>query len=420
MENKGKIYAAHKNAFIFSCFFAWLIYVSAYLGRINLSITIPYLQNEQGFTKAALGILASGFFCTYAAGQLVNGVLGDRIQVRYFISLGLLVSGLCNILFCIFPVFPLMFIAWSLNGYFQSMLWGPLLRTVTEHVPKKNLNWGMGLMSTSPIIGHFLAYVVTGRLAVFWRWEAAFMVPGFFLVIMAFLWFRFFPGIIAGAGSQGSNNNSTKNKVSFFSLLKEKRFSAFIIGSRLYIMVFLGLFIGIVKEGLTLWAPVIFTELYSLKMEQMLSVMSLLPLVNLLFILIGGMLIRKYWKDVKYTILLFLFTGLAAVFLVWRIPDMAFTAVTVLFYVLMASISTGSNQMTAFLPVRFAERGLVSAAAGIIDSSIYLGAAVAGPLVGAAAEVLGWNGIFGGIFFVCIAAFFTASLLKGSVEEPIP
>ena len=379
---------------------AWIIYVFAYMGRMNLSITIPYLQSEFGYSKAAIGFLASGFFCTYAVGQLINGMLGDRIPVKYFVSLGLIVAGISNIVFGIVHTFPVLFLAWSANGYFQSMLWGPLLRTISESVPQNKLYRATFLMSTSPTIGRLLSYVFTGRLAV-WKWEAAFLLPGTLLIMAAGVWYCAIPMAIP-AKQMPVKQARTRGKelINFF------------INSKIYLMILLGVLIGVIREGLTFWGPVFFIESYSLKMEKMLFIMSFVPLVNLLFIITAGILIKKYLKNEKAAILMFLLIALLPILLIWRAHNMVFPLIVISFYVLTASISTVNNQMTSYLPFGFAKYGKVSAAAGIIDSSFYLGATIAGPLIGITAESFGWNGIFGGILGICAAALIPGFFLR--------
>jgi len=380
---------------------AFFAYITAYLGRINLSITIPYLQNELGYSKTALGILASGFFCTYAIGQLINGVLGDRINVRFFVALGLLVAGIGNIGFALCGTFPLMLLAWAANGYFQSMLWGPLLRAISESVPQKKLYFSMSMMAISPIIGHFLAYVLAGQLSLTAGWETAFLVPGILLIIMAAIWYRTVPKTLRS----GINEDKNRHKPASANIQTAGReLIRFIIQSKLYLMLLLGILIGIIKEGLTLWGPVIFIEMYSLEMEKMVLIMSFMPLANLLFILLGGLLIRKFFKNEKYAILMFLLLAILPTVLIWQVNNPAFLLAVISFYGLMASVYTVNNQIVTFLPLNFKESGKVSTAAGTIDSSIYLGAVIAGPLIGTASETFGWNGIFAGILFLCVAA----------------
>jgi OPA family glycerol-3-phosphate transporter-like MFS transporter len=177
------------DSFWFICVSAWLVYILVYFGRINLSIVIPWLQDECGYSKTSLGLLASGFFIAYGGGQFINGVLGDRFNARYFVSIGLVTAGICNICFSVITVFPVMFVCWTLNGYFQSMLWGPLLRAISNSVPPQKQSRAISLMATSPIIGYLLSYTLIGKLAISLGWRSAFFVPGILLPAAAALWF---------------------------------------------------------------------------------------------------------------------------------------------------------------------------------------------------------------------------------------
>jgi sugar phosphate permease len=71
----------------------------------------------------------------------------------------------------------------------------------------------------------------------------------------------------------------------------------------------------------------------------------------------------------------------------------------------MASIYGMNNLMASYLPLEYRNDGRISSTAGIIDSSFYMGAAIAGPVAGAAADYFGWPGIFSGLTVVCFAAF---------------
>ena len=58
----------------------WVTYASFYLGRVNLSIAIPDLRENLSLSSQDIGLLGSGFFLSYAFGQLITGHLGDRIS----------------------------------------------------------------------------------------------------------------------------------------------------------------------------------------------------------------------------------------------------------------------------------------------------------------------------------------------------
>ena len=379
---------------------SWCVYMAVYFGRINLSIAIPLLQNELGYSKAMLGVLAAGFFTAYAAGQLINGIAGDRMQVRIFVTLGLAAAGICNIVFCAVQFFPLMLLVWSANGYFQSMLWGPLLRTLSECVPEAKLKQARFLMSTSPILGHFLSYVLVGRIAVSFGWKDAFLYPGIMLLAMAVFWYCSIAGFLVKKPGQEKNSNSLDNETPV-----KLRVMDFIIQSKLYYIIIFGVLMGIVKEGLTLWSPVIFIDYFFIDMNNTLTILSLKPLVTLLIALITGLLYKKYLRGDNGIILIYLAAAVFSALAVWCLQDIALVLRIIFYFGIIAALGGIGNILTSYLPFNFRKSKRVSAVAGIIDSSLYLGAAISGPLIGAVVEVFGWNGIFGGILGTCVIMF---------------
>ena len=108
---------------------------------------------------------------------------------------------------------------------------------------------------------------------------------------------------------------------------------------------------------------------------------------------------------------MFLFVALLPALLIWKAQNLAFPLIVLAFYTLMASIYTTNIQMTSYLPLNLKKDGKVSTAAGTIDCSFYIGAAIAGPLIGIASEIFSWNGIFGGILCIGMTALIPAFLL---------
>ena len=60
-------------------------YLAVYIARNTLGAVAP----KTGFSEAFLGKTSSVYFVSYAVGQLINGVIGDRIKARNMISFGL-------------------------------------------------------------------------------------------------------------------------------------------------------------------------------------------------------------------------------------------------------------------------------------------------------------------------------------------
>ena len=72
----------------------FLSYNACYTGRSILSAIMPEMAQETGFSSSTLGLWGSMFFFTYGIGQVINGLIGDRIRAKWMVSLGLFLSGI--------------------------------------------------------------------------------------------------------------------------------------------------------------------------------------------------------------------------------------------------------------------------------------------------------------------------------------
>lgn len=138
-------------------FVCWITYVSAYLCRVNLSSALYKLESVFNVGTGSLGLIGGLFFITYAVGQLINGFIGDRISPHKFITLAVFGTAIMNTIISFNENFYIIMICWALNGYFQSMFWGPLMRILSgsfsreEHV---SVSTGM---TASMVIGFILS-----------------------------------------------------------------------------------------------------------------------------------------------------------------------------------------------------------------------------------------------------------------------
>ena len=130
--------------------FMWITYASFYLCRVNISIAMPKIMEEYGLTKSEMGLILSSLFLLYAIGQFINGQLGDKLNSRKIITLGLLSSAILNVVFGFNTgILIIMIIIWGLNGYFQSMGWGPTVKAMANWFPVRIRGRISGLLGTS-------------------------------------------------------------------------------------------------------------------------------------------------------------------------------------------------------------------------------------------------------------------------------
>lgn len=136
-------------------------YLTYYFVRSNFAMGKVYLIQE-GFTKTQLGIVASALGLAYGISKFVMGNVSDRSNPRYFLGIGLILSGIVNFLFPITTSVTMMFIIMLLNGWFQGMGWPPCGRTMTHWFSDKERGVKMSIWNTAHNVGaeqyHSLSY----------------------------------------------------------------------------------------------------------------------------------------------------------------------------------------------------------------------------------------------------------------------
>lgn len=100
-----------------------LLYTSFYMCRYNLSIANKPLADEFGFSNSAMGDILSSQFYAYAIGQVVNGLITDRLGGRKALLIGAAGAVAANLAFGAASYVGqlwLFALLWGLNGWSQS------------------------------------------------------------------------------------------------------------------------------------------------------------------------------------------------------------------------------------------------------------------------------------------------------------
>jgi len=158
----------------------YLAYAGLYVARLNLSVASPALIAGGHLTEVQLGFIGSAFSVIYACSRLANGVLGDRLAPWLMITLGLVGTGISNILIGILPPYLVILVLWCINAFAQSMLWSSILRSMTGIYAKEEVSKKSSVLTSSVSVGQVMSIFLSSRLISVFGVRAAFIVPGAF------------------------------------------------------------------------------------------------------------------------------------------------------------------------------------------------------------------------------------------------
>jgi OPA family glycerol-3-phosphate transporter-like MFS transporter len=100
-----------------------LLYTSFYMCRYNISIANKSISDEFGFSKENMGDILAAFFYAYAFGQVINGLITDRLGGKKALLIGAAGTVICNIAFgaaSFWGMLWLFVVLRGIDGYSQS------------------------------------------------------------------------------------------------------------------------------------------------------------------------------------------------------------------------------------------------------------------------------------------------------------
>lgn len=375
----------------------WFAYIFAYLLRMNLSVAIPVIKQNEGYSNTQIGLLTSLFFLTYTIGQLLSGLLGDHLRSKPLLITGLLLSACCN-LGCAFSTeLPMLFACWILNGFAQSMLWGPLIRTLSLWFNAKQLERISFYMALSTITGYACSWGLAAFLCEKLGWRAAFWLPALLVLLFAGLLLLLFrstpqrplpeqePGPEADASHASSEAATTAPRLSLFAYLGKICFPVLFLMAAAQ---------GLVREGVGVWLPTVLTESGYFPADSLWFVLLVIPLMNLAGVLFVQKLLRRAGQNSgKILFLLYMLITAAAALLFFFGGNNV--ALPLILMVLLLAVTYGTGPIfTSLIPFQLSPYGRVSLTAGLFDFSIYCGAALSGAISGALSDGYSWGTVY--------------------------
>lgn len=100
----------------------WLGYALFYFTRKSFNAAVPEILANGVLSRSDIGLLATLFYITYGVSKFVSGIVSDRSNARYFMGIGLIATGIINILFGFSTSLWAFAVLWVLNAFFQG--WG--------------------------------------------------------------------------------------------------------------------------------------------------------------------------------------------------------------------------------------------------------------------------------------------------------
>ena len=163
---------------------ASVVYSLYYVCRMTLSVVKQPLIDGGVLSASDLGLIGSALLLVYAFGKFVNGFIADYCNIRRFMAAGLFVSAAVNLVMGLLGflgravsipgivMMAVFFILWGANGWVQSMGAPPGIINLSRWFPLSKRGTYYSIFSSTPYIGKFLTFILTGVIvgALGWEW----------------------------------------------------------------------------------------------------------------------------------------------------------------------------------------------------------------------------------------------------------
>lgn len=377
----------------------WITYASYYFGRVNFSTAIPEIKTHLLLSSQQVGLLGTGFFLTYAIGQMFSGYLSDRISPRKLVFAGMLLSGAMNLLFAATSTYALMLFAWTLNGACQSTGWAPVIKTLTNWHRADQRRKVAGIFATSYVAGNAVTWTVTGWIIVWVDWAAAFWIPALLLWGFASAWFILVRDEPASVGFHELEASTSDHKIPNI-LQNLTRFWPLALGA---------VTSGFVLFSLVIWLPTYFVERMGENSGTAASLSSFLPIAGIVGSIAVSWLVSRRFSgyELNFGVALYL-----SVCLLLAALPYAGSSLIANFSILIlcgAILYGAATIITTIIPMLMSRKHETGTIAGFIDFAFNVGAGAAGVVIGTVIDRYSWDAVF---FVLAASAVLTGVFLS--------
>ena len=162
----------------------WLGYALFYFTRKSFNAAVPEILANGVLSRSDIGLLATLFYITYGVSKFVSGIVSDRSNARYFMGIGLIATGIINILFGFSTSLWAFAVLWVLNAFFQG--WGSPVcaRLLTAWYSRTERGGWWALWNTAHNVGGALIPIVMAAAALHYGWRAGMMIAGCMAIVV--------------------------------------------------------------------------------------------------------------------------------------------------------------------------------------------------------------------------------------------
>lgn len=414
------------------------MYTSYYFCRYNFAYANKAIADEFGFSKSDMGTILSMQFVAYGCGQMINGLLTDRIGGKRAMLIGAGGTVVVNLLFGVasfWGMLSLFTLLWGLNGYVQSFGAPGFIKINSAWFSERQRGTfagifgfmiNLGRLAANKLLPLLLVGFALGGLAqippLHWRW--VFWVPAIIASIVAVIFAFVVKDTPEQAGYQklfaGEADHADVDVRSEIGVV----FRQIVTNPVVWVIAAAYACTGAVRQAVDQWFPVYFQEVHHLQMTgpkfQWLG--YLIPLVASCGSFLSGWISDRFFHSRRAPVA-------GGIYVIELLVILAATQVksvdwAIVFFVMVSfTVNSTHSLLGPAAAMDIGGRKMAAFASGCIDAFQYFGAALGMKILGYVLDHHGWSyyfyymvpfGVIGAILMFSIAH--RKSLKKGAAH----
>ncbi len=380
------------------------VYFASYVMRTNFAVLIVNIGAQMGLEKSALAVVVTGLTVAYGGGQVLCGILGDRIKPERMVTLGLFVALLCNVSIVFCKSVAMMTVVWTLNGLAHAMLWPPIVKILSFYLDDAAYGYAVVRVSCGSSVATICLYALSPLLLSFTDWKGIILLCAAVGGGILLLWLMLYPRLLERAPvKDGDEKIASDGAVSQKNPLPKTVWLPLAL-------IMLGIIAqGMLRDGVTNWMPSYLLESFGLGEEKAIFSTVILAVFSMVSFYAFDLLHRRVFKnEVFCSAVIFAAAVVCSIGLyVLNLFSASVVASMLLMGVIVACMHGINLMLITVVPKRLVKSGRVSTFSGILNSCTYVGASVSTYGFARIAESFGWNAtvLTWGLVSLCGLAF---------------
>ncbi len=363
------------------------VYMFTMFIKTNYTASVAYVVSRGIFSKANAGTIASMFYLLYGVGQIIGGVLVDKISPYKTITIGLVFALLGNVVLAFTTDYIIVLITWSICGISQFGIWPGICKIIATDVLSKDRNNATIFVNYADQFAGILSYLLAATVLEYLGWSAMFICSIISLVVTLAIWFY-----VLSIINFPKEDLVEKSKT----IKKEKHhdysFIYLLLSFGLISMVIFGCVDAMLLNGAQVWIPTMIMQSYEGISSGFSNLLSILIFVTRLIALI---FLKPLLFRIKHPLY-----GIMAIYIISLIPLIFIqfvgkisVVIIVIMLCLHSTIIKLKNVLTMKVTYSFAKYGYSGTCSGVYNALASFGIVIASYGYGVMSEHLGWTAI---------------------------